>query len=139
MKLLLAVALFPTVAMAGSDLSTVKSPELCVQFAMNLAKPNSTYPVTQDELMEELVKRGERCAPNDLYSFAAGERLRQLDTIEKDALAEAEIDEIRRQERKSRFIRALQNISNPPTQQRTGPRTITCRPDGIGGTTCTTW
>lgn len=138
---------------ANADVTALPAPELCVLYSMTLITGAATYEASQAELGAEIQRRGEACAPSETYMTAAAERVRRLDALsahaeqmEQQSAADAEL---RRQERAARLRQALQNISNTYERQaqqyqqqlqyqQNKRSTTTCRPDGIGGMTCTT-
>jgi hypothetical protein len=141
---LLAALIQPAVAQAANaDLTTFKNSELCVSYYMTLITGAATYEASQDELTAEIERRGEGCVPVEVYMAAATERVRRLDAISmqaQQAEQQAAIDDdLERRERQERMLRTLQVINQQYQKPVQTPQRTTCRPDGIGGVTCTSW
>lgn len=132
MKALLLLAALPFAVQAG-DLVPMESPELCVLYSMTLITGQPTYSATQPEIVAELGRRGESCAPADVYMAAATERVRRLeaaDEIQRQGEATADL---RREERNARIRAAgrawlqMQEQNRPQvTQCKTFAGTMTC-------------
>jgi hypothetical protein len=144
MKGLLALSLLASgVAYAQTlPVTSMENSELCVQFATTMITGRATNEATPKELENELRARGETCAPSETYMLAASQRLQLAQQAQSQQWQQQMAAEQEAQERTARRREAFRQLGDhllnqpgaPPAPTRT-----TCRPDGIGGVTCTSW
>lgn len=128
-----ALALAAPLAVQAGDVTHMESPELCVLYGVTLITGQPSYSASQSEIVAELERRVESCAPADVYMAAARERVRRLEAADEIVRQAESRDSLRREERNARIRAAgrawlqLQEQNRPKTTRcTTFADTMTC-------------